>query len=260
MGKFLSVVLIAAIGFIVFFSMAVYFKTQSDPVSAPPASAPGGKAAAAQRTLTPSWPPARDKSGAVSGDLFAKNYYIVLDGSGSMAERACSGEQSKMQAAKAALVAFAQSLPADANLGLQIFDDRGVKERLPLGTDNREQFVSLVNQARANGGTPLRDSVRQAYSKLLDQGAKQLGYGEYHLVIVTDGEANSGQEPTQVVDMLLKESPVVLHTIGFCIGTDHSLNQPGRTIYKAADNPQQLRQGLSDVLGEAPQFSVTTFK
>ena len=62
------------------------------------------------------------------------------------------------------------------------------------------------------------------------------------------------------LNTLLKESPIVLHTIGFCIDSKHALNQAGRTIYKAADNPEALRQGLSDVLAEAPQFAVTKFK
>jgi uncharacterized protein with von Willebrand factor type A (vWA) domain len=190
----------------------------------------------------------------------AKNYYVVLDGSGSMQAKDCSGDQSKLEAAKAALAVFAESVPADANLGLQVFDKSGVRERLPLGTGNREQFIGVVNSVRATGNTPLSDSVTQAYGKLLNQGKKQLGYGEYHLVIVTDGEADTGQNPTVVVNKLLKESPVVLHTIGFCIGSDHSLNQAGRTIYKAADNPGALRQGLADVLAEAPAYSPSKFK
>ena len=215
---------------------------------------------ATDKTLTPSWPPATDQAVAVSKDLFAKNYYIVLDASGSMKDVACSGSQSKMETAKSALAAFAESVPADANLGLQVFDNRGVREWLPLGTGNRERFIRLVSEVSATGNTPLRDSVDQAYARLMAQGRQQLGYGEYHLVIVTDGEASSGQDPTLVVNALLKNSPIVLHTIGFCIGTNHSLNQAGRTIYKAADNPEALRKGLGDVLAEAPQFSVAKFK
>lgn len=52
---------------------------------------------------------------------------------------------------------------------------------------------------------------------------------------------------------------MVLHTIGFCIGEKHSLNQPGRTLYRAADNPEQLRAGLADVLAEAPSFADQKF-
>ena len=172
----------------------------------------------------------------------------------------CSGSQTKLEAAKAALASFSESVPASANLGLLVFDGRGVAEWLALGTGNRQQFTRLVSEVRANGGTPLRDSVNLAYTKLLEQGAKQLGYGEYHLVIVTDGAADAGQDPTPIVNKLLAESPIVLQTIGFCIGPDHSLNQAGRTIYRAADNAADLRQGLADVLAEAPQFAVTQFK
>ena len=223
---------------------------------------PAGKAdpSVAQKFLTPPWPRASDQAAAISKDLMATNYYVVLDGSGSMNETACSGRQTKMEAAKDALAVFAQSVPASANLGLQVFDDKGVREWLPLDVGNREQFVRLVRKAQAAGGTPLRDSVDQAYAKLLDQGKKQLGYGEYHLVIVTDGEASSGQDPTQAVNKLLGESPIILHTIGFCIDNHHSLNQAGRTLYRAADNPAALGEGLAEVLAEAPKFTVSTFK
>ncbi len=210
--------------------------------------------------LVPPWPPIAKEGIEVSKDLLAKNYYLVLDGSGSMTEQACSGNQRKLDVAKSAVAAFAQSVPADANLGLQVFDRSGVQERLPLGTGNRERFIQLVNSVSASGGTPLRESVRRAYGRLFDQGMKQLGYGEYHLVIVTDGEANTGQDPGPVVNEMLGESPIVMHTIGFCIGSNHSLNQPGRTLYQAADDADQLRKGLADVLAEAPQFKLSKFK
>ena len=233
-----------------------------------PAPKPAAKAAekpkgpVSHRPLTPSWPAvARDKGdAAMSADLFARNYYVVLDASGSMTERGCSGDLPKIDAARVALNAFADSLPSDANLGLQVFDARGVREHLTLGTKNREQFKGVLSKVRAAGGTPLHSAVTQAYTRLELQGARQLGYGEYHLVVVTDGEASEGQDPTAAVKLILDRSPVVLHTIGFCIGEKHSLNQPGRTIYRAADNPNQLRQSLSDVLAEAPKFDVSGFR
>ena len=108
--------------------------------------------------------------------------------------------------------------------------------------------------------THAKVAITLAYDKLMAQGASQLGYGEYHLVVVTDGHADSGQDPTPIVNKLLAESPVVLQTIGFCIGSKHALNQEGRTMYKEANNVEDLRQGLADVLAEAPQFTVTEFK
>ena len=215
------------------------------------------------RPLTPAWPAAaqgKTEGASISGDLFARNYYVVLDASGSMTERGCSGDLTKIDAARNALAAFAESLPADANLGLQVFDARGVREQIPLAPRNRDRFKSVLASVRAGGGTPLQGAIAQAYARLEAQGSRQLGYGEYHLVVVTDGEASDGHDPTAAVKVILDRSPVVLHTIGFCIGTKHSLNQPGRTIYRAADDPTQLRQSLSDVLAEAPSFAVTGFK
>jgi hypothetical protein len=45
-----------------------------------------------------------------------------------------------------------------------------------------------------------------------------------------------------------------LHTIGFDIGEGHSLNQPGKTDYSSAQNPEQLRKSLQDVLAESEEF------
>ena len=226
------------------------------PPSPTPASAPAG----APGKLKGAWPPAKDESAAVAADLFARNYYVVLDASGSMNEKGCSGEQTKIKAAKDALKAFVENVPATANLGLLVFDGRGVNEWLPLGLNNRRSFHDQIDAVKANASTPLRASIATAYSKLQGQGARQLGYGEYHLVIVTDGHADQGQDPTAIVNKIIGESPVVVQTIGFCIGAKHALNQAGRTLYREANNVEDLRQGLADVLAEAPQFAVTEFK
>jgi uncharacterized protein with von Willebrand factor type A (vWA) domain len=202
----------------------------------------------------------RDDKVSVSPHLIARNYYVVFDASGSMKDVACSGSLPKIDAARNALAAFADSVPADANLALQVFDDSGVNEWLPLASGNRDRFRQALTRVRAGGGTPLRSAIELGYQRLAAQGAKQLGYGEYHLVVVTDGEASPGQNPVAVVDEMLKRSPVVLHTIGFCISGEHSLNQPGRTLYRAADNPAQLRERLGEVLAEAPAFDAARFK
>ncbi|HEU0200322.1 MAG TPA: vWA domain-containing protein [Burkholderiaceae bacterium] len=192
-------------------------------------------------------------------NIIKRNYYFVFDASGSMKDRKCSGHERKIEVAKRALIAFAGKVPADANLGLSVFDERGIRQLLALGPIDQATLAGAVAQIRAGGGTPLGEAIRLGYRALTQQAAGQLGYGEYHLVVVTDGEA-TGEDPRIAVDQLIADSPVVLHTIGFCIGDDHSLNQPGRTVYRAADNPEALAQGLSDVLAEAPSFDVARFK
>lgn len=206
------------------------------------------------------WPPLDENSTAPAADLSASNYYIVLDGSGSMRGSKCSAGSNKMTTALSALERFVATVPAAANLGLAVFDHNDLTERVALGSDNRDAFASALRQVRADGGTPLRSAIELGYEKLTAQAQRQLGYGEYHLIVVTDGKPDpSSEDPSDAVERLLAESPVVLHTIGFCIGTDHVLNQPGRSFYMAADNPSQLDQGLASVLAEAPSFDPASF-
>lgn len=193
-------------------------------------------------------------------DLLRTNYYVVADGSGSMAGSTCGDGRTKLEVAKDALSMFGQSVPADANLGLAAFDRRGTSERVSLGTGNRDVFAAEIRALGPRGRTPLKTSIELAYEKLTEQARAQLGYGEYHLVVVTDGEADQGEAPNPIVNKVLTESAVIIHTIGFCIDEHHSLNQPGRTRYQAANDYSSLSRGLADVLAEAPEFSAATFE
>lgn len=222
----------------------------------------------AERTRAPgnrlnlAWPPPDVESGApgLVPDYGAKNYYVVFDGSGSMSYSDCAPGSTKLDVAKKAVADFAHALPEDANLGLMAFDGAGITERVPLGTGNRAEFASEIGAVLSGGGTPLNSSVRMGYEKLTRQARRQLGYGEYHLVVVTDGEAwPEDEDPSSAVDEALTQSPVVLHTVGFCIGESHSLNQPGRTLYYPADNSRELNAGLKNVLAESESFDVKNF-
>lgn len=185
-----------------------------------------------------------------------RNFLIVLDGSGSMADTQCSGNMPKIAAAKQAIAAFATKLRPDDNLGLCAFDSRGVTERAPLSL-NRGAFNSALQAVRSDSNTPLGRAVKLGYSLLQKEARRQLGYGEYYLVVVTDGEADRGDDPRDIVNKVVSESPVVISTIGFCIGEGHSLNRPGLTLYHDATNLEQLNQGLESVLAES-EFNDTS--
>lgn len=208
----------------------------------------------------PVWPPAPDASKplAVAPDPLVKNYLVVFDGSGSMNDDACKSNETKMNVAKKALLAFADSLSADANLGLIHFEPISVL--VPLGVGNRQQFKEQVSQINPNGGTPLGDSMEVAYKALTEQAQKQLGYGEFYLVMVTDGENTVGPDPRQMVDFIVQNTPIVVYTIGFCIGQNHSLNRSGITTYREAGNLEELTQALEGVQAEAPDFTALTFE
>lgn len=214
----------------------------------------------------PSWPFIKDDSEAAVGfdKMLQQNFYVVFDGSGSMAMAGCDGSFNnnvrKMDVAKKALISFSEIVPGDANLGLLAFDDRGVEELVKLGEGTRQGFVEKVSSVRAGGMTPLKTSIKRAYTRLTERARSQLGYGEYHLVVVTDGEASDGENPKGTINQILGESPVVIHTVGFCIDSMHSLNQPGRILYRSANDYESLKKGLTSVLAEAPDFSVSDFQ
>ncbi len=226
----------------------------------PPPPLPTFPTSMAGRML-PSWPPVEDgdKTIALADSLTAKNFVLILDGSGSMAKQGCSGERSKIEVARDAVIDWATSIPEDANLGLVVFDRNGFSIRLPLGLGNRPQFKAEVQKVMPDRSTPLAAALDMAYSMLTEQARKQLGYGDYTVIIVTDGAADDIPALENKVNMVLANSPALIHTIGFCIAADHSLNRSGRTIYRAANNPTELRQGLQDVLAESESFDIGGF-
>jgi Ca-activated chloride channel homolog len=207
------------------------------------------------------WPPLEEGTApATTGTLTTVNYYLVFDGSGSMLSSQCGGGTTKFDAALKAVRDFIATIPEDANVGLAAFDRRAISERVPLAGGSREALYGALQEIRAGSNTPLRSAIKIGYDKLTDQARTQLGYGEYHLVVVTDGDPDPRDEdPSPVVREILRESPVVLHTVGFCIDDDHVLNQRDRTNYAAATNPEQLRQSLQAVLAEAPVFDAASF-
>jgi len=206
----------------------------------------------------PSWPPVIE--GGVAAASPTVNYYVILDGSGSMSRRECADNGRKIEVAIDAVQRFVSEIPSSANVGLAVFDRRDLSERVPIGADNREAISEALTRVRAGEGTPLKSAIRLGYEKLTAQASAQLGYGEYHLVVVTDGKPDpEDEDPTRQVKEILARSPVVLHTIGFCIDPNHVLNQPGRVYYAAASNPDELQKGLQAVLAESTSFDATTF-
>ena len=224
------------------------------PESAPTPSEMGWSAITAQQ-----WPP-RDEAQARDADLDINpgrvNLAVVLDMSGSMAESRCAGEhRDKAAAARVAMERWIESVPDDANLGLVTFDADGVDVPVTPGTGNREAFLRAVDTTRPGGGTPLRSSLEEAHDLLAAQGRRQLGYGRYQLIVVTDGAHSSGEDPAPIIETIVTNpaNPVELHTIGFCID-DSALRRPGWINYQSANNPAELAQGLSRVLAESTAF------
>lgn len=219
-----------------------------------------GEKTAVQKTITFVWPPQIEDAAKIelTKNLLAKNYYFVLDDSGSMHSVDCSDNMRKITVAKKAIAEFIKAAPPGSNIGLLSFDDKKYTEWVALtekSDGNLRYFLEKLKPIKADGGTPLSVAVRKGYEALERQAIRQLGYGEYYLIVVTDGQANFGYDPTQEIERILTSSPVVIHTIGFCIGENHPLNQPGRTVYSQAKNPEELEKGLMNILAESEAYS-----
>ena len=207
--------------------------------------------------------PAETATTAEAGQasLTRTNLVAVLDMSSSMLALDCAGEyDNRSEAARAALQAWLESVPADSNLGLIAFDGGGVSLRVPLGTGNRDAFMDQVHRTRPGGVTPLNEAVALGQATLEAQAARQRGYGEYRIVVITDGRHSAGSDPVATIEGIFANlaNPIEIHTIGFCI-TASALNQPGVTHYRSANNPEDLRLGLESALPEAAAFDITQF-
>lgn len=180
-------------------------------------------------------------------DPLTKNYFLVLDSSGSMA-----GD--RLDVAKKAVKKFISIVPANANIGLLEFGG-SVRKLVPL-TTNRDRILNQLDSIDSGGGTPLIAAITSAYSSLKSQYSNQFEYGEYHMVVLTDGDGGDG-DPLDRVSQISKEGWCTIHTIGFKIGESHALNSPDKVRYRSADNLQELEEGFKSVLAEAETFDIS---
>jgi len=223
-------------------------QSQSTPVAQRPASQTQPTTTTARHNTTP-------LGDSVDGEAeMTRNLYFIFDGSGSMDER-CSG-QKKIDGAKAAVAKFMETVPANVNLGLWVFAAAGSSERVSLGPDNRDAFMQAVNGIRADGGTPLADALRNAADKLEAQYQKQLGYGEYRLIVVTDGQANGLDKAMRYVN---SKGFIQVYAISLCIDLDNDLMKQSRDQC-AANDYDKLLEGLKQAAAESQTFDATDFE
>jgi hypothetical protein len=192
----------------------------------------------------------------------SRNFYFVFDGSGSMKDPPPASDNgdhnapSKIVGAKWAVTEFMKHVPKNVNLGLFVFDAHGEREVLPLGPNNRQKFLDDINAVQAKGGTPLGDAVGKGALALAKQYKKQLGYGEYKLIVITDGEADDRID--NGITKAMKYN-IPIYTIGFGIGPTHSLRKYSIS-YRSADSAKQVESALEEAAAELDVFDATSFK
>lgn len=224
----------------------------------PNSATPPAHGAAATEQPEPEYPPGATAS-------LTRNFYVVFDGSGSMNEAPCEvagADESKVKSfdtrlsgAKWAVEELMKSVPEDVNLGLWVFDASGSREVVPLGANNRAQFLDEIRNVSGGGGTPLPESMVNGAKVLAAQRDRQLGYGDFRLVVVTDGDAK-GIEKAGKMALNLK---IPIYSVGFCIDGQHDLMKCS-VSYQAANSPSELAAGLKEALAEASDFNASDFQ
>lgn len=154
-----------------------------------------------------------------------RNTLLVLDASGSMAAAAGGGE-SKMQAAKGALLRFVNVAANVYNLGFLVYGHKGnnteagkaescagIELLAPLGQLQRETFSTVLDQFQPTGWTPIAAALTEAGKAF--QGKEG---GRNRIVLVSDGIETCGGDPVAVAQQLYEQGLAVqIDVLGFDI-------------------------------------------
>lgn len=181
-----------------------------------------------------------------------QNVVVLLDDSGSMKQpmRTDGGRVSRIQAAKDALSKVVQGLPDDAQLGILLLNNegRGNAWLIPLGPLSTTKALPKIERIHAHGGTPLGAQIKIAAEALLDLRQMQI-YGEYRLLVITDGEATDANLLEAYLPDILSRG-LTFDVIGVDMAANHSL--AGRAhSYRKANDVQSFEKALKEIFAES---------
>ena len=185
------------------------------------------------------------------------NVEIILDASGSMANVA--GGKTRMEAAKEAIKAFAESLPKEANVALRVYGHKGTgsesDKALSCGSSelvygmqpyNAQKLQQSLDMFKPAGWTPIAHSIQEAQKDLAGRdGDKNTNI----IYLVSDGIETCGGDPVEAARALAKSniSPIV-NVIGF--GTDGEGQRQLKEVAKAAGGRYVLIQNQKELQEE----------
>lgn len=187
--------------------------------------------------------------GMVSSPLAfaAQNVVVVVDDSGSMDEPMRKLGVRRIDAAKEALRIVLAKLSSDAQIGIVALNNGWI---LPLQQIDRSQVDAQIARIEAMGGTPLGAVLKAGMDELLKKRADQI-YGDYRLLVVTDGEANDQDFLLSILPDVMARG-VTVDVIGVDMQSDHSLATEVHS-YRRADDPDSLQVAISEALAEAEE-------
>jgi uncharacterized protein YegL len=189
-------------------------------------------------------------AGAWGQEVYHDNVVILLDASGSMKESMRATGTNKMTAAKAALKEVLNQVPETTRIGLLVFSGRNLKQpwAYQLGPRDDAALTRAIELPQPGGGTPLGQYMKMAADRLLQERQKQLGYGTYRLLVVTDGAAQDQQLVDRNTPEIMARG-ITIDVIGVDMKQTHTLATKVHS-YRRADDPQSLKQAIAEVFAE----------
>nr|WP_223831621.1 VWA domain-containing protein [Bacillus swezeyi] len=153
------------------------------------------------------------------------NVAVVLDASGSMAQR-IEGDK-KFDIAKESVTDFADLLPSDANVMLNVFGHKGNNKNsgkeescgttetlYDLQPFSANGFQHSLSGIKPTGWSPIAKSLYDVKDDLADKDGKNYVY------IVTDGEETCGGDPVQAAkDLRQSNIKTIVNIVGLDVET-----------------------------------------
>jgi hypothetical protein len=174
---------------------------------------------------------------------------IVLDDSGSM-NKSMAGSEPKMVVAKRAINRVIETLPPNTQLGILLMNGASSANGwlVPLGPLDASEASRRVSALAADGGTPLGASMKRGLDELLKL-RDERPYGDYRLLVVTDGEATDADVLKRNLPLIVSRG-IVLDVIGVDMKADHSLARRSHS-YRRANDAQSFEKALKEVFAES---------
>lgn len=178
------------------------------------------------------------------------NVVIVLDASGSMNSKLSGTSTRKIDAAKQALREVLKQVSADTQIGLLVFSSANLQNDwvYPLGPRDDAKLMQAIGLPEPKAGTPLGAYIKKGADRLLEQRARQHGYGTYRLLIVTDGEAGDVPLMERYVPEVMARG-ITIDVIGVDMKSNHTLATKVHS-YRKANDPQSLTRAIAEVFAE----------
>jgi hypothetical protein len=202
-----------------------------------------------------------NQEGAEVTEPAQSNVALILDGSGSMGEALPGSDKTKLAVAKEVMAELIPQIPAELASALWIYAHRyppepkaesckDIEQVFPLGPVDAGAYVDKIQAIKANGWTPIADSIIAA--------ADTLPSGDFNsMILVSDGQETCGGDPCAVA-RALKESDtgLTVHVVGYAVDDETReeleciAGVSGGSYHDAAD-AEGLLQALEEALSAA---------